>query len=101
MVRMIRKAQIDSSDVVRVREWIHAYTAHMADRVPEGGAVTAWMESYGAYGVAYWMIDAPDLGTLDAFLESLPAEQSYRDILKAGSELFVSGQTRDILLKEI
>lgn len=101
MIRMIRKAQIDSSDVARVREWIRTYTAHMADRVPEGGAVTAWMESYGAYGVAYWMIDAPDLGTLDAFLESLPVERSYRDILMAGSELFVSGQTRDILLKEI
>lgn len=101
MVRMIRKAQVDSSDVARVREWIRAYTAHMAERAPAGGAVTAWMESYGAYGVVYWMIDAPDLGTLDAFLDSLPSEQSYRDILKAGSELFVSGQTSDTLLKEV
>lgn len=101
MVRMIRKAQVDSSDVARVREWIRAYTAHMAERAPAGGAVTAWMEAYGAYGVVYWMIDAPDLGALDAFLDSLPSEQSYRDILKAGSELFVSGQTRDTLLKEV
>lgn len=101
MVRMIRKAQVDSSDVARVREWIRAYTTHMAERAPTGGAVTAWMEAYGTYGVAYWMIDAPDLGALDAFLDSLPAEQSYRDILKAGSELFVSGQTRDTLLKAV
>ena len=101
MVRMIRKAQVDSSDVAKVREWIRTYTAHMAERVPADGAVTAWMEAYGAYGVVYWMIDAPDLGALDAFLDALPAEQSYRDILKAGSELFVSGQTHDTLLKEV
>ncbi len=101
MVRMIRKAQVDSSDGARVREWIQTYTAYMAERIPDPGTVTAWMESYGAYGVVYWMIDAADLATLDAFLESLPTQPAYRDILMAGSELFVSGQTRDLLLKEI
>ena len=101
MIRMIRKAQVDSSDVARVREWIRTYTSYMAERAPAGGAVTSWMETYGAYGVVYWMIDAPDLGTLDAFLESLPSEQGYRDILMAGSSLFMSGQTRDMLLKEV
>ena len=99
MVRMIRKAQVDSSDGARVREWIATYTSYMAERVPEGGSVTSWAESYGAYGVIYWMIDAPDLASLDSFLEALPTEQGYRDILLAGSELFVSGQTSDMLLK--
>jgi hypothetical protein len=47
------------------------------------------------------MIDAPDLASLDSFLEALPNEQGYRDILLAGSELFVSGQTSDMLLKSI
>ena len=101
MVRMVRKAQVDSSDVARVREWIQRYTGYMADRAPEGGGVSAWMETYGSYGVVYWMIDAPDLGTLDAFLDQLPTEEGYRDILKDGSELFVSGQTSDMLLKEV
>jgi hypothetical protein len=101
MVRMLRRAQVDSSDGVRVREWIERYTGYMADRAPAGGAVTSWMEAYGAYGVVYWMIDAPDLGTLDAFLEQLPTEEGYREILKAGSELFMSGQTSDQLLKGI
>jgi hypothetical protein len=101
MVRMLRKAQVDSSDGVRVREWIERYTGYMAERAPAGGAVTSWMEAYGAYGVVYWMIDAPDLGTLDAFLEQLPTDEGYREILKAGSELFVSGQTSDVLLKQV
>ena len=101
MIRMLRKAQVDSSDVARVREWIGRYTRYMAERIPAGGAVTSWMEAYGAYGVVYWMIDAPDLGTLDAFLDQLPTEEGYRDILEAGSELFVSGQTSDLLLKEV
>lgn len=101
MVRMLRKAQVDSSDVARVRAWIQRYTGYMAERVPPGGAVTSWMEAYGAYGVVYWMIDAGDLGTLDDFLEMLPTEQGYRDILKDGSELFVSGQTSDLLLKSV
>ena len=30
MDRMIRKAQVDSSDGVRVRAWIASYTAHLA-----------------------------------------------------------------------
>ena len=101
MVRMVRKAQVGSSDVARVRAWIKRYTSYMAERVPPDGAVTSWMEAYGAYGVAYWMIDAPDLGTLDAFLDGLPTEQGYLDILKDGSELFVSGQTSDLLLKQV
>lgn len=101
MVRMVRKAQVDSSDGARVREWIRRYTEYMADRVPDGGAVTSWMEAYGAYGVVYWMIDAPDLGALDSFLERLPTEDGYREILIAGSELFVSGQTSDLLLKPV
>ena len=101
MVRMIRKAQVDSSDVARVRAWIQRYTGYMADRAPESGGVTSWMETYGSYGVVYWMIDAPDLGTLDTFLEQLPSEQGYRDILMDGSELFVSGQTSDTLLREV
>jgi len=101
MVRMVRKAKIDSSDVARVREWIQRYTGYMAERAPEGGGVTSWMESYGAYGVVYWMIDAPDLGALDAFLEQLPTEQGYLDILKDGSTLFMSGQTSDMLMKAV
>jgi len=101
MVRMVRKAQVDSSDVARVREWIQRYTGYMAERAPEGGGVTSWMEAYGSYGVVYWMIDAPDLGTLDSFLDQLPTEDAYRAILKDGSELFVSGQTSDMLLKEV
>ena len=101
MVRMVRKAQVDSSDVARVRQWIERYTGHMAAADPEQVTVTSWMEAYGAYGKVYWMIDAPDLGTLDQFLERLGAEEGYRDILKAGSELFVSGETSDLLLKEV
>src|SRR5262245_24494912 len=99
MIRMIRKAQVDSSDGARVREWIKTYTSYMAERAPAGGGVTSWMEAYGAYGAVYWMIDAPDLGTLDSFLDSLPTEQGYRDILIAGSSLFMSGKTTDTLLK--
>lgn len=101
MVRMIRKAQVDSSDVALVRDWIQRYTSYMAERAPEGGGVTSWMEAYGAYGVVYWMVDAPDLGALDAFLDQLPTEDAYREILKDGSTLFVSGQTSDMLLKEV
>lgn len=101
MVRMIRTAQVDSSDVARVREWIRRYTGYMAEADPDRVAVTSWLEAYGDYGKVYWMIDAPDLGTLDEFLDRLGAEDGYREILKAGSELFVSGQTSDRLLKEV
>ena len=101
MVRMVRKAQIDSSDVARVRQWIERYTGYMAAADPEQVTVTSWMEAYGAYGRVYWMIDAPSLAVLDGFLERLPTEEAYREILKAGSELFVSGQTSDQLLKEV
>lgn len=101
MVRMVRKAQVDSSDVARVRQWIERYTGYMAAADPQRVTVTSWMEAYGAYGKVYWMIDAPDLGTLDEFLERLPTEDSYREILKAGSELFVSGETSDLLLKAV
>ena len=59
------------------------------------------MEAYGAYGVVYWVIDAPDLGSLDAYLDSLPSEESYRELLMAGSDLFVSGKTSDLLLKSV
>lgn len=100
-VRMIRKAQIDSSDGVRVRAWIANYTAHLAERVPDGGGVTSWMEAYGTYGIVYWMIDAPDLGSLDSYLDELPTDESYRAILIDGSDLFVSGQTSDMLLKSV
>lgn len=101
MVRMVRKAQVDSSDVARVRQWIERYTGYMAAADPEQVTVTSWMEAYGAYGKVYWMIDAPSLAVLDEFLERLPTEDGYREILKAGSELFVSGQTSDLLLKEV
>ena len=101
MVRMVRRAQVDSSDVARVRQWIERYTGYMAAADPGRVSVTSWMEAYGAYGKVYWMIDAPDLGTLDGFLDRLGAEEGYREILKAGSELFVSGQTSDLLLKEV
>ena len=101
MVRMVRKAQVDSSDVARVRQWIERYTGYMAAADPEQVAVTSWMEAYGAYGKVYWMIDAPNLAVLDAFLERLPTEEGYREILKAGSDLFVSGQTSDLLLKGV
>ena len=97
---MVRKAQVDSSDGARVREWIGRYTSYMAEADPERVAVTSWMEAYGEYGKVYWMIDAPSLAVLDEFLERLPAEKGYREILMAGSELFVSGQTSDMLLKE-
>jgi hypothetical protein len=99
LVRMLRKAQIDSSDGVLVGEWIRRYTTYMADRAPDGGEVTAWREAYGTYGIVYWMIDSPDLGTLDAFLDQLSSEDDYRQILKDGSTLFVSGETSDMLLK--
>ena len=101
MVRMVRKAMVDSSDVARVREWIQRYTSYMAERSPGGSEVTSWMEAYGTYGVVYWMIDAPDLASLDSFLDQLPTEEEYREILKAGSELFMSGQTGDTLLKAV
>lgn len=101
MVRMVRKAQVDSSDVARVRQWIERYTGYMAAADPQRVTVTSWMEAYGAYGKVYWMIDAPDLGTLDEFLERLSTEDAYREILKAGSELFVSGETSDLLLKAV
>ena len=101
MVRMVRKAQVDSSDVARVRQWIERYTGYMAAADPEQVTVTSWMEAYGAYGKVYWMIDAPSLGVLDEFLDRLGTEEEYREILKAGSELFVSGQTSDLLLKEV
>ena len=101
MVRMVRKAQVDSSDVARVRAWIERYTGYMAAADPEQVTVTSWMEAYGSYGKVYWMIDAPSLTVLDEFLERLLAEEGYREILKAGSELFVSGQTSDLLLKEV
>ncbi len=100
-VRMVRKAQVDSSDVARVREWIQRYTNYMANADPERVTVTSWMEAYGSYGKVYWMIDAPSLGVLDEFLDRLPAEDGYRQILMTGSELFVSGQTSDMLLKEV
>lgn len=98
-VRMLRKAQIDSSDGARVNEWIQRYTSYMAERAPDGGGVTSWREAYGTYGIVYWMIDAPDLGTLDSFLDQLSTEDDYRQILIDGSTLFMSGQTSDLLLK--
>src|SRR5262245_49426427 len=101
MIRMVRKAQIDSSDGARVNEWIKTYTSYMAERAPAGGSVTSWREAYGSYGVVHWMIDAPDLAALDAFLDQLSTEQGYRDILLAGSTLFMSGHTRDMLLKQV
>ena len=51
MVRMVRKAMVDSSDVARVREWIQRYTSYMAERSPGGSEVTSWMEAYGTYGI--------------------------------------------------
>ena len=100
-VRMIRKAQIDSSDNTRVNEWIQRYTNYMSDRVPENGSVTSWREAYGTYGTVYWMIDAPNLTALDSFLDQLPNESGYREILIDGSTLFMSVQTKDLLLKTI
>jgi len=101
MVRMVRKAQVDSSDVARVREWIKRYSAYLSDADPERVTVTSWMEIYGSYGKVYWMIDAPSLAVLDEYLERLPSEAGYRQILMDGSELFVSGQTSDMLLKAV
>lgn len=100
-VRMIRKAQVASSDRARVQGWIAEYTACQRSHAPDGVGIDAYMEAYGAYGVAYWTVDAPSLGELDAFLDSLTEQPDYLEILKKGSELFVSGMTSDTLLKKI
>ncbi len=100
MMLMLRTAQVDSSDGARVRAWIREYTGYMSDKGTGAGVtVRSWTEMFGAYGRAYWTFEAPDLVTLEGFLDDLSGEASYGDILVRGSELFVSGMTRDSLLR--
>jgi hypothetical protein len=101
MVRMIRKAQVDSSDGAGVRAWINDYTGLMQQHSPDGIEVRAWMQAYGAYGVAFWTFDAPDIASLDAYLGGLGQQPGMADVLLRGSSLFVSGKTEDTLLKEV
>ena len=101
MVRMIRRAQIDSSDGALVRQWITDYTAGMRRHAGAGMEITAWMQAFGEYGIAHWIFEAPDLGTLDEFLSTHGQHDDMREILKRGSTLFMTGHTKDTLLKEI
>lgn len=101
MVRMIRRSQIDSSDGALVRGWIADYTAGLNKHAGEGMRITAWMQAFGEYGVAHWIFDAPDLATLDEFLSTHAQHDDMREILKRGSTRFMTGYTRDLLLKEI
>jgi hypothetical protein len=101
MAMMVRRARVASSDVSRVREWVRDYTKYLREHAPDGGDVHSWTEAYGDYGVIYWTFTGLDLAALDAYLEDLPSRQPYLDILKRGSELFISGHTTDTLLKEI
>ncbi len=101
MVRMIRRSQIDSSDGALVRAWIADYTAGLNKYAGPGMTVTAWMQAYGEYGIAHWIFDAPDLTTLDEFLSTHAQHDDMRAILQRGSTLFLTGYTRDVLLKEI
>lgn len=98
-VRMIRKAQIDSSDGAAVTAWISEYTAVLRTIAPSGVEVRAWRQIFGPYGLAFWTFDAPDVGALDDFLRTTTPELG--DVLKRGSTLFVSGETSDVLLREI
>jgi hypothetical protein len=99
VIRMLRKAQIDSSDGAAVRAWIEEYTAYMRAAAPSGIDVSAWRVAYGPYGVAYWCFDAPDIQSLDVFMDELAGQAGYGDILKRGSTLFLSGATSDMVLK--
>ncbi len=101
MVRMIRRAQIDSSDGALVREWITDYTAGMQKHALDGMTITAWMQAYGEYGIAHWIFDAPDIATLDQFLTTHGAHDDMREILKRGSTLFLTGYTKDTFLREV
>ncbi|MCU1459160.1 MAG: hypothetical protein JWL73_3252 [Actinomycetia bacterium] len=101
MVRMIRRSQIDSSDGALVRAWIADYTAGLNKFAPESMTITAWMQAYGEYGIAHWIFDAPDIATLDEFLTTHAQHEEMGAILKRGSTLFMTGYTRDLLLREI
>lgn len=101
MYRMLRSAQIDSSDGAAVKAWNEEYTNYMRAAAPEGVTVSCWRETYGAYGVIYWSFDAPTLAELDDFLADLSTQEGLRDILKRGSSLYLSGKTKDTLLAEV
>lgn len=100
-VRMIRRAQIDSSDGALVRAWIADYTAAMRAHCPSSMSISAWMQAYGEYGIAHWTFDAPDIATLDEFLSTHGGHPDVAEVLKRGSALFLTGHTRDVLLREI
>lgn len=101
MVRMIRRAQIDSSDGAMVREWIADYTAGMRRHAADGMTITAWMQAYGEYGIAHWIIDAPDIATLEEFMTTHGGHADVAEVLKRGSSLFLTGHTKDTFLREI
>ena len=82
MVRMVRKAKVDSSDVARVREWTQRYTSYLAERAPGGTEVSSWMEAYGTYGVVYWMIDAPIWAPSTRFSTNSPPKRSIARYLR-------------------
>jgi hypothetical protein len=100
-VRMIRRAQIDSSDGALVREWIADYTNAMRAHRPQSMEIQAWMQAYGDYGIAHWTFDAPDIATLDEFLSTHGTHADVAEVLKRGSSLFTTGHTKDVLLKEL
>jgi len=101
MVRMIRRAQIDSSDGALVRQWIVDYTNGMRRHAPESMTITAWQQGFGEYGIAHWIFDAPDVATLDEFLTTHGAHEDMQEVLKRGSSLFLTGHTKDVFLREI
>jgi len=100
-VRMIRKAQIDSSDGATVGTWIREYTATMQTLAPSGVEIRSWRQIFGTYGLAYWTFDAPDVAVLDVFLNGLGRDSALADVMVRGSSLFVSGMTTDVLLREV
>lgn len=101
MVRLIRRAQIDSSDGALVRQWIVDYTNGMRRHAPAGLEVSAWQQGYGEYGIAHWIIDAPDIDTLETFMTTHGGHNDMQEILKRGSSLFLTGHTKDVFLREI
>ena len=100
MFRWMRSVRIAAGKTVPALAWAKEMSEY-AKKYEGIPSIDVFLDAFGEAGTIRWMVDYPDLATLEKTQNQLLADQEYFQKLESASDLFIEGSAIDIVTRSI
>jgi hypothetical protein len=101
MIRWVRTVRMAGADKFGRAMEFAEMTKGLAGRYPGADKIDVFLDVLGDMSCIRWMVDYPDLATLEKVQDAILKDADYWKLMTAYSDVFIAGSVHDVALKKI